>query len=105
MASYIDLAPFIVGNNDQRTTLLNKISVAATVMADVIRSEDPSGINFNNRLAWAQKVLVDPRSVAEPLLNALLGQNNTSTINTILNSSDNVIFTNVSGAVDIVSGI
>ena len=105
MADYIDLAPFVVGNNDQRTTLLNKISVAATIMADVISLEDPSGVNFDSRLSWAQKVLANPKSVAEPLLNALLGRNNTSTINVILNASDDVIFANVSGAIDIVAGI
>lgn len=105
MASYIDLVPLIVGNNDQRTTLLNKISVAAVVAADMVRSENPSGINFDNRLTWAKKVFDDPQSVATTLLNVVLGANNDAGISAILNTSDEILFANVSGAIDTVAGI
>ncbi len=72
MATYTELYNLSV-NSDLR----NRIQAGCSVVADEIRNEASGSFNLANRLLWAKQTWVNPIGIAQPMLNALLGQSGT----------------------------
>ena len=100
MATYEEL--FILHSDND--PLLQKITVANWIAADIIRLEVDTTPNHANRLTWAAGVLLGGVSSAQQMLNAVLAQNRALTVAQINGASDSDIQTAVNAAVDLVAG-
>ncbi len=96
MATYVELYAF---NND--SALVNKLTVACVIEADVIRIEDGGTANHANRLIWAAAVFGAPGDEARRMLWALLAANKDATVAQIQAATDAAIQAKVSAAVDL----
>lgn len=99
MATYLQLYSLA----DQGGDLFQRIATACVIQANTIRTETPPA-NSAQRLAWARKVLVDPKAVAQQMLWAALAQNASLTLAQISAASDASLQTAVANAVDLVAG-
>jgi 2-oxo-4-hydroxy-4-carboxy--5-ureidoimidazoline (OHCU) decarboxylase len=89
MASYIDLASI---SGTEKSVLLDRIGVAAAIVAYDITQEDPGNAA---RRAWAKKTFANPRQMAMELYPVLLAANNTATIAQITGAPDATIKSNI----------
>lgn len=96
MATYTEL--FDLRHNSD---LMNRISVANIVAAEVIRKETTSVPNHANRLIWAKAVFENPTIEAKRMLWAVLAANKDNTVAQITGASDVEIQTAVDTAIDI----
>lgn len=96
MATYSELA-LIATNN----TLLDKITAACAIQAEVVRNENGATSNHANRLTWAKQTFSDPRAMAAKMTWAILAQNQSATNAQIVAASDATILTAVAAAVDV----
>jgi hypothetical protein len=99
MATYLQLYSLA----DQGGDLFQRITAACVIQANVIRTETPP-TNSAQRLAWARKVLTDPKSVAREMLWAALAQNSALPLAQITGATDADLQTAVANAVDLVAG-
>lgn len=81
--------------------LIDKITSAVAIQAEVVRLEDPATNNHDNRLKWARQVFTGPRAVAQQMLWAVLAQNAAATVQQITDATDAAIKTAVANAVDV----
>lgn len=81
--------------------LLNRITAAVAVQAEVIRIELDSTPNHANRLIWAQGAFSDPVTTARRMMWAILAQNAAATVEQIQAATDEQILAAVAGAVDV----
>ena len=96
MATYLDL--LTAAQND---ALRQKIRVACLIGADTVRAESAATVNHAARLAWAKGVFENPVNAGEKMLWAVLAQNKSASLATILAASDAVIQTNVDATIDL----
>lgn len=96
MATYTEL--YGIRSND---ALVNKVAVACTIQADVIRQEATSVTNHANRVIWAKASFSDPLAMANRMIWALLAANQGASVAAINGASDSAILTAVANAVDI----
>jgi hypothetical protein len=99
MATYLELFSLA----DQGGALLQRVAVACVIQANTIRTETPP-TNSAQRLAWARKVLIDPRAAAQQMLWAALAQNAGLTPAQISGATDAAMLSAVAAAVDLVAG-
>lgn len=99
MATYLELFSLA----DQGGALLQRVAVSCVIEANTIRTETPP-TNSAQRLAWARKVLADPRGMAQQMLWAALAQNSTLTPAQISGATDAAMLSAVAAAVDLVAG-
>jgi hypothetical protein len=99
MATYLELFSLA----DQGGALMQRIAVACVIQANTIRTETPPA-NSAQRLAWARKVLINPRDMAQQMLWAALAQNAASSVTQINAATDATLQTAVANAVDLVAG-
>jgi|SRR6185312_11039864 len=87
----------LAGNN----TLLDKITAAVAVQAEVIRLEAGSVPNNANRLLWAKDAFTDPRSMAQKMLWSVLATNRAATSTQITTADDTSIQSAVAAVVNV----
>ncbi len=95
MATYQEI--FDLRNNQ---VLLDKVTVAIIVAADVVFAEAGGTANHANRLLWAREASIVPRGMAGVFMSAVLAANKAATVTNIINAADAVIQTNVDATVD-----
>lgn len=83
--------------------VLDRVTVAVAIQAEVIRNELGTVTNHANRLLWAKQAYIDPRSMAQRMLLAILAQNAGLTSAQIVGASDAAVLTGVANAVDLFS--
>jgi hypothetical protein len=81
--------------------LLDKITGAVMVAAEVVRTESTGVTNHTNRLIWAKQAFQDPVGKANQMWPAVLAANSSSTQSAVLAAGDSAINTNVQAAIDI----
>ena len=96
MATYTEIAA--IANNN---VLLDKLSTAVAIQADVIRQEAGATTNHANRMLWAKASLQDPRSMAAKMTWAVLAQNAANTDAQIRAATDAAILGAIAAAVDV----
>ena len=96
MATYAELL-----TATENGTLRNKVRVAIVIAAEKIRTEAGSVTNHANRLLWAKGAFADPDGTTGRMLWAVLAQNQTTPIASILGASDAAVQTAVDAAVDV----
>lgn len=96
MATYTELS--IIANNN---VLLDKMTAAVAIQAEVIRLEAGSVTNHANRLKWAKSAFTDPHEMARRMMWAVLAQNASFTNAQILAATDAALLSAVAGAVDV----
>jgi len=96
MATYKQISD--IANNN---ILLDQMSVAVAIHADVIRQEAGSVANHANRLIWAKATFSDPVAMASKMQWAVLAQNASATDAQIRAATDATILTAIAAAVDI----
>lgn len=79
------------------SSLLNRITVAAVVKA---QSLIDGGTPTVDEITWANNTIMNPRDVAESLINYVLAANKAASVATIQGASDSAIQTNVDNAAD-----
>lgn len=95
MATYAEL--FELRGN---TPLLNRITSAVAIQANVIRQEDTAVPNHANRFLWAKQAFTNPESVAQTMLWGILAANSTFTPAQITGATDAAILSAVAALVD-----
>jgi hypothetical protein len=96
MATYSEL--FDLRNN---TALLNRITSAVAVQANVIRQEDAGVSNHANRLVWAKRAFISPEAIAAEMLWGILATNAGVTSAQITDATDAAILSAVAALVDV----
>lgn len=96
MATYIELRQLY-----SHSGLKNRIEVAVVVAAEKIRTEASDAPNHVNRLTWAKATFSGPGRVAEQMLMALLAANRASTVQQLIDVTDEGLQTAVENAVNI----
>ena len=96
MATYQEIAN--IANNN---TLLDRMSTAVAIQADVVRLEAAGTTNHANRLIWAKASFSDPRAMALKMTWAILAQNAAATNAQILAATDAALLSAVAAAVDV----
>jgi hypothetical protein len=99
MATYVELYALRTD-----TTLLQRLSVAVLVSANVVRLEAANTAQHSNRLAWAQQAIRDPDAPAQKVLGLLLAANKDSTVAQINAASDATLQTLVDALVNTLTG-
>lgn len=99
MATYLEL--LAAQENDG---LRQKVRIACVIAAEVVRTEATGTTNHANRLIWARSVLQSPERAGDAMIWAVLAQQSSQSINTILNATDAQIQTAVNGAIDLLAG-
>ena len=99
MASYQDLYALKDDSDMQE-----KVSVACVIAAQAISTDETPPTNQAARLVWAANAMSNPRSVAIPMLWAVLAANANATVLQITGATDAAILTNVEAAVDLFAG-
>lgn len=82
------------------TPLLNRITSAIAIQANVIRQEDSGVSNHANRLLWAKQAFTNPEEVAQTMLWGILAANSTATPAQITGATDAAILSAVAALVD-----
>lgn len=95
MATYTELYDF-----RHKSELLNKISAAVAIQADVIRQETAQTANHANRLVWAKEAFKNPESKAQEMIWGILAVNKSATVQQITEATDATILSNVASLVD-----
>lgn len=95
MATYTELFDIAVNN-----TLLDKMTAAIAIQADVIRQEAGATNNHANRVLWAKQAFSDPRYMATKMIWAVLAANSSATKVQILGATDASLLSAVAAAVD-----
>lgn len=98
MATYAEL--YVIANNN---TLLDKITSACAIQAEVVRVEPGATMNHINRLLWAKQTFSDPRAMAQKMTWAVLAQNQAATNAAILAATDAQILAAIAAAVDVIA--
>ena len=96
MATYAELSDI---NNSG--ALLERMTAACAIQAEVIRNENVNTSNHANRVLWAKAAFSDPRRKATEMMWAILAQNASVTKANILAASDSTVLTAVAACVDI----
>ncbi len=96
MATYAELADIATNNN-----LLDKITSAVAIQAEVVRNESGGTTNHTNRMIWAKSAFSDPRSMAQKMTWPILAQNQATPKANILAATDAAILSAVALAVDV----
>lgn len=96
MATYAELFSIAATGS-----ILDKVTVAVAIQAEVIRNELGTTTNHANRLAWAKQAYADPRSTAQRMLWAILAQNAALTSAQITGASDASVLGAVAAAIDL----
>ena len=99
MAAYKDIYAL---KND--SDFQDKVAVAVVVAARTIFGDLNPPTNQAERLVWANKAMTNPKSVAGPMLWAVLAANADATTTQILEATDAAIQINVDAAVDLFAG-
>lgn len=81
--------------------LLNRITVAVVVAAEVARIEVVETPNHANRLLWAKAAMLNPGVYALPMLRAALAQNKALTVAQIQGASDATLQTAINNVVNL----
>lgn len=100
MATYLELYT-LRGNPDLR----QKIAVALTITADVIRTEIAATNGHALRVTWAGRILSGLDGEAEKALRLLLAANKGATVAQIQGAPDSAIQSNVDDIVNILAGV
>lgn len=95
MATYTELFDIAVNN-----TLLDKMTAAIAIQADVIRQEAGATSNHANRVLWAKQAFSDPRHMAIKMIWAVLAANSSATKAQILGATDASLLSAVAASVD-----
>jgi len=82
----------------------DKIAVAVVIAAHTISTDETPPANQAARLVWATEAMINPKSVAVPMLWAVLAANVAATTEQILTATDASIQLNVDAAVDLFAG-
>lgn len=98
MATYAQLA-LIGGDN----VLMDKITVAVAIQAEVVRNEPGATSNHPARLIWMKSAFSDPRAMAAKMMWAVIAQNQANTDTAIRTATDAAILAAVAAAVDAVA--
>lgn len=96
MATYTEL--FDLHNYSD---LINKVTVACIVAAEMVHGEDLVTENHANRLVWAARVLNNPKQEAIRMYWALLATNADQPVGTIQGASDVAIQSQVEAHIDL----
>lgn len=96
MATYLELYDLRVNS-----PLLNRITSAVAVQAEVIRNENNATANHANRLIWAKQAFQDPESKAKQMVWAILAANASATVAQITGATDAAVLSAVAAAVDL----
>lgn len=96
MATYAQLYDIGVNN-----ALLDNVTAAVAVQAEVIRTENGATTNHANRLLWAKDALSDPRAMAGRMVWAVIAQKSSLTPAQIRQLSDADVLAAVAAAVDV----
>ena len=95
MATYQEL--FDLRRNQ---VLLDKVTVAVIVAAEVVFAEVGGTTNHANRIIWAREASIIPRGMAGVFMSAVLTANKTATVANIIGAADSAIQTNVDDVID-----
>ena len=95
MATYLQIAAIATNN-----ILLEQMTVAVAIQADVIRQEAGATANHANRVIWAKQAFSDPKSMAIKMIWAVLAQNQAATDTQIRTATDASILSAVAASVD-----
>ena len=79
-------------------TSQTKIAAAAAIAAQSVLTENPATANHSQRLAWAQKTLLDPLSMAKKMIWGVVADPNVQAAG--VNASDAILQTSVNALVD-----
>lgn len=96
MATYLELFDLRVNS-----PLINRITSAIAVQAEVIRNENVNTANHVARVAWAKESFSDPEGMARRMIWAILAANAGATVAQITGAQDATILTKVADAVDV----
>jgi len=96
MATYAEL--FTIAAQNQ---ILDRVTAAVAIQAEVIRTESSAITNHANRMIWAKSVFSDPRAMAVRMVWAILAQNAAAAASAITGATDAVTLTAVANAVDV----
>ena len=96
MATYIELRQLY-----SHSGLTNRIEVAVIVAAEKIRTEAFDVPNHANRLTWAKNTFSSTQRVADQMLMALLAAHRASTVQQLIDVTDEALQTAVDAAVNI----
>lgn len=81
--------------------ILDKVTVAVAIQAEVIRNELGTVNNHANRLVWAKQAIADPRTMAQRMLWTVLAQNAAATSAQITGCTDASVLAALAAAVDL----
>ena len=98
MATYSELL-----QASESEALRNRVRVACVLAADAIRTEPSNTPNKANRLKWAKTVLQNPAADVQAMVWAVLAQNASQPLSTIVNATDAQVLAAVSAAVDVLA--
>lgn len=96
MATYAELFDLQLNS-----ALLNRITAAIAVQADVIRTEAGATANHANRLIWAKQAFTAPETKAREMVWGILAGNRTATSAQITGATDATILSAVATLVDV----
>lgn len=83
------------------TPLLNRITAAVAVQAEVIRNESDQTANHANRLLWAKQAFENPQAKAKDMIWAILAANSAATEAAVMGATDAAVLSAVAAAVNI----
>lgn len=95
MATYAELLEAA-----ENPTLKNRIRVAVVVAAEIIRTEADTVEFHAERMAWAKDAFKNPDANAADMLWAVLAQNRTAPLASIVGADDATVQTAVNAAVN-----
>lgn len=81
--------------------LLDKVTAAAMIAAEAVRTESDTTPNHANRLLWAKQAFENPVAMANRMWPAILASNASLTQTQVLNANDAGIQTAVNNAIDV----
>lgn len=96
MATYLELFGLKYDSD-----LQDRTAAAVMIAAETIRSDEAPPANQAARLAWAARVMANPKAEAERMLWAVLAVNKDATVAQITGASDAALQTQVDAAVDL----
>lgn len=111
MATYAELYPIMFVNNKAApgsAALLEKVAVACTIAADIIRAGGDNVAPFDQtagmhekRVIWADQAFKAPDAMAPIVLKAVVAANESATAANILSATDAAIQSNVNAVIDV----
>lgn len=94
MATYQELYAL-----SQDQNMIQKVTMAIAIAAEDIRSEPEETPNHIQRVAWAQRALLNPDGMARQVLLIALAQNAAISVEAIQQASDEALLSAVNSAI------